>query len=177
LERWKANEHKFLFERLKAAAVGIARGMEYLHANKVAFRDLKPRNIGFDAATGTVKIFDFGLACEMEENKRGSPVGTIRYMAPEVASGQPYGLSCDVYSFGIILWQICSLRIKFVHKLKTKAAILHYVVIKGGRPSLKSLDSPKNIKKLIEGCWHPDPQCRPSFTNVCELLEDVLSVK
>ena len=151
-----------LLNRLETAAKGIARGMEYLHKNNILFRDLKPKNIGFDEATGAVKIFDFGLACEKDMGDRlNAAAGTPRFMAPEVISGKTYGLSCDVYSFGMVLYQICSLRMPCAtKKFKSKEDLFDYVVIQRRRPSLKSLSCPTSIKKLIKECWHPDPQRR-----------------
>lgn len=105
LERWRASKHKRLTHRLKTE-VSIVNGMEYLHKNDIVFRDLKPQNVGYDQATGKVKLLDFGLALELNEKSISkSAVGTPRYMAPEVALGEAYDFGCDVYPFGIVLWQ------------------------------------------------------------------------
>lgn len=52
LQRWRADEHKKLLNRSESTALGIVRGMEYLHENNIVFRDLKPRNIGYSESTG-----------------------------------------------------------------------------------------------------------------------------
>eukprot|EP00567_Pseudictyota_dubia_P017095 CAMPEP_0197436180 /NCGR_PEP_ID=MMETSP1175-20131217/3650_1 /TAXON_ID=1003142 /ORGANISM="Triceratium dubium, Strain CCMP147" /LENGTH=272 /DNA_ID=CAMNT_0042965409 /DNA_START=262 /DNA_END=1077 /DNA_ORIENTATION=+ len=95
-----------LFTRLKVAT-DISKGLAYLHSCSIVYRDLKPENIGFDT-DGKIKIFDFGLAKEIDNNggnkKMTGLIGTYRYMAPEVAKCDNYGLSADVYSFGILLW-------------------------------------------------------------------------
>eukprot|EP00568_Trieres_chinensis_P009063 CAMPEP_0183314746 /NCGR_PEP_ID=MMETSP0160_2-20130417/49439_1 /TAXON_ID=2839 ORGANISM="Odontella Sinensis, Strain Grunow 1884" /NCGR_SAMPLE_ID=MMETSP0160_2 /ASSEMBLY_ACC=CAM_ASM_000250 /LENGTH=93 /DNA_ID=CAMNT_0025480145 /DNA_START=1 /DNA_END=279 /DNA_ORIENTATION=- len=92
--------------------------MEYLHENRIVFRDLKPQNIGFDDKN-KVKIFDFGIARKLDPGDEKHPTGntgTLRYMAPEVAKCKNYGLEVDVYSFGMLLWEICKWKKPF-HKM------------------------------------------------------------
>jgi len=176
LRRWRNDKHDNLLDRLESTAVGIARGMEYLHENNIAIRDLKTRNIGYDKATGKVKLFDLGLACEIPPGEtQTSTVGTFRYLAPEVVLGYGYDLSCDVYSFGIVLWQICSLELKFAYKCNSRSDILEWVAKRGGRPSLKKLACPRRINRLIKECWHPDPQIRPSFKAISKRLEKIVA--
>jgi len=90
----------------------LARGLEHLHTYHVLHRDLKPGNIGFDAA-GTLKIFDFDLARVLPKSddqdetfQLTAKVGSPRYMAPEVVNGESYNLKADVYSFGLLAYQI-----------------------------------------------------------------------
>jgi serine/threonine protein kinase len=103
--------------RVSYAALGIAKGMEFLHQNRVIYRDLKPKNIGFDNG-GCVQIFDFGLARIIPKGSDGLRLtgltGTARYMAPEVARSDNYAFSADIYSFGILLWELCTLQTAFV---------------------------------------------------------------
>lgn len=79
-------------ERLRLVAVDVARGLEYLHSNRIIFRDLKPSNVGF-LREGTIKLFDFGLAREiLSDDHRMTPnTGSLRWMAPEVNKGEHYG--------------------------------------------------------------------------------------
>eukprot|EP00559_Dactyliosolen_fragilissimus_P000866 CAMPEP_0184868472 /NCGR_PEP_ID=MMETSP0580-20130426/30568_1 /TAXON_ID=1118495 /ORGANISM="Dactyliosolen fragilissimus" /LENGTH=286 /DNA_ID=CAMNT_0027369393 /DNA_START=173 /DNA_END=1030 /DNA_ORIENTATION=+ len=85
----------------------IAQALSYLHNNNILYRDLKPGNVGFDI-DGVTKLFDFGLAKEIEPSRQArlhtKMTGSLRYMAPEVATGEKYSTSVDVYSFGILLW-------------------------------------------------------------------------
>jgi serine/threonine protein kinase len=78
------------------------------------YRDLKPDNIGFDVR-GDVKLFDFGLSVEITDKhprtenglfKLSGNTGSLRYMAPEVALEKAYNHKVDVYSYGILLWQV-----------------------------------------------------------------------
>ena len=114
-------------------ALQISAALVYLHGKNVIFRDLKPDNVGFDVR-GDVKIFDFGLACVMPSN--GDPyedkfemsgAGSPRYMAPEVLVDEPYyNLKADVYTYGIVLWQMLSLQVPFL-EIKKKDELIDYV--------------------------------------------------
>jgi serine/threonine protein kinase len=76
----------------------LAKALEYVYSKNIIFRDVKPRNIGFDARS-TVKLFDFGLARDVKLYRLKGKAKLPLYMAPEVAlSEEEYGLPADVYS-------------------------------------------------------------------------------
>jgi serine/threonine protein kinase len=113
-KKYKVRLHDLMLERLRVAH-DIACGIEYMHDRRIMHRDIKSSNIGFDA-DGVAQIFDLGLARilppESERLHDGytmSRVGTRSNMAPEVADKRPYNFKADVYSFGIVLWEILSL--------------------------------------------------------------------
>jgi len=164
-------DDKFV-DRIESTAIGVARGMDYLHHHNVIFRDLKPDNIGFDA-NGTVKIFDFGVARDMEYVKKVGDrlrfTGTPRYMANEVGAGLEYGLEADVYSFGILLHQICTLKQPYA-RLRDIEAFQSKVVFGGDRPKLSLIKHPE-IRVLIEKCWDSIPSKRPTFEAITMILE------
>jgi len=180
--RFSNVEKKFDFVkmRLQDVALGIVKGMEYLHSKRVIYRDLKPANIGFDTVNDRIKIFDFGLSrvglCN-EEGANGklnrdmtTKIGTPKYMAPEIARGDAdYGYSVDVYSFSIVFWQLVTNRIAF-EKMSSTSKLSVMIAEQHLRPSLKyvKLDS---LKELIETCWSNDPDDRPTFTTIREKLE------
>ncbi|ONK70097.1 uncharacterized protein A4U43_C05F30230 [Asparagus officinalis] len=100
-------EHKSLpLEKLIAISLQIARGMEYIHSQGIIHRDLKPENILFDQ-NSCVKIADFGIACEEAYcDVFTEDPGTYRWMAPEMIKHKHYGRKVDVYSFGLLLWEM-----------------------------------------------------------------------
>jgi serine/threonine protein kinase len=137
--------------------------------------DLKSANIGFDES-GTVKIFDFGIARDMRVvAKSGKPLGfagTPRYMASEIIAGSKgYDLSADVYSFGILLWEIATCRDPY-ESIVSLTQLRRHAVIEGRRPPVAAVRN-ASLRKLIDQCWDPNPQNRPSMTEVCRRLDDI----
>eukprot|EP00934_Nitzschia_sp_Nitz4_P000585 Nitzschia sp. Nitz4//scaffold190_size42200//30078//33516//NITZ4_007394-RA/size42200-processed-gene-0.52-mRNA-1//-1//CDS//3329540150//585//frame0 len=139
-KEYKEKQNNLLVERIETA-LKVAVVIEYLHDQNILFRDLKPDNIGFDAK-GMLKLFDFGLAreakeCDALENgtyKMSGHTGSRRYMAPEVARGKAYNKSVDVYSFGILLWEMCSLEKPYMGYSSKRH--MKDVVLGGERPKM-----------------------------------------
>lgn len=167
-----------LTERLKVA-LEVAEAMQYLHAWKVVYRDLKPQNVGFDK-DGVLKLYDFGLATELKHPPENGKyeltggAGSIRYMAPEVALGDPYDSSVDVYSFGILLYEVTSLRKPF--EGYDANAHMQQVVLAGERPHLPYW-FPEALHVLIETCWAQDSAERPPFQEIVEALAPLVEVE
>lgn len=177
----KDTQRSMLKERLQIA-LQVANVMEHLHGMKIVFRDLKPDNIGFDK-NGTLKLFDFGLAKEEKASDCLSPgkykmtgrTGSRRYMAPEVANDYPYDKSVDVYSFGILLWEICALEKPFYRYSSQRH--MREVVIGGDRPKMDSSYTtqwPTSLQSLMKSCWSSEVLNRPSFSVVKQNLESIL---
>ena len=144
------------------------------------YRDLKPENAGFDIY-GNVKLFDFGLAKELQLKHRigedlykaSGRTGTRRYMSPEVALCKPYGKSTDVYSFGILLWECLALKQPFEGMDIEKHAKL---VVKGDkRPPIPN-SWPLFIKLLTSESWAANRLDRPDFNQICSILKGELAV-
>ena len=86
-------------------ALDIANGMAYLHSRQVIHRDLKPSNVLL-TRDRRAKISDFGMSVANQGQELTAETGTYRYMAPEVIRHESYSSNADVYSFGILLWQL-----------------------------------------------------------------------
>lgn len=149
-------------------ALDIARGMEYLHSQGVIHRDLKSENLLF---TGDMclKVVDFGIACEeINCDYLNEDRGTYRWMAPEVINHKPHNRKADVYSFGIVLWEIITGRAPYEDITPVQAAFA--VVHKNARPTFPE-HCPFAIQKLIEKCWVQNPEKRPEFWEIVSILE------
>ena len=161
------------------AAYDVARALRYLHEQQIVYRDLKPQNIAFDVR-GDVRVFDFGLAKELvDEDLINLPddynatgmTGSRRWMPPEVYFFEVYGLSADVYSYGLLLWNLCYLETPFGDNL-TLNGLHSRVMLKGERPKrLYSKVIKDEIWSLMSMCWSKDRPERPSFEITCEVLK------
>jgi serine/threonine protein kinase len=125
---------------------------------------------------GDVKIFDFGLAKELDPSLRhgctefyelSGNTGSLRYMSPEVARCEPYNLTADVYSFGLLLWQVCSLLLPYDGMNRQDHSDL--VVYGNERPQLDSAWSTP-LRILMKRAWEPDPSVRPSMESIYKIL-------
>ena len=108
----KAKRKELMFERIDRTVIGIAEGMRHLHSHDIVLRDLKPGNVGYDSQLN-VRLFDFGMARKVDECIDDEICGSPRYMAPEVMEGKGYSLKVDVYSFAIVLYELCTLEVPF----------------------------------------------------------------
>ena len=165
-------EQEFWIERV-SVILDLATALHYLHQLNIVYRDIKPDNIGFDVR-GDVKIFDFGLAKELDPTTKDddgfynmtADTGSPRYMAPEVFQGKRYNESVDVYSFSILMWQILKLQTPFEGYTMT---LLKKKVMDGNtRPKCDPKWSPQ-IRELIQNGWGI-PKNRPSMDEVIEIL-------
>uniref|UniRef100_A0A7S1GIQ0 Protein kinase domain-containing protein n=1 Tax=Cyclophora tenuis TaxID=216820 RepID=A0A7S1GIQ0_CYCTE len=145
-------------------ALEIAQGLAYLHKHRVMYRDLKPDNVGLK--DGHVKILDFGLATTDIQARECA--GSRRYMAPEVVLRKRYTKAVDVYSFGILLYYICSLQKPF--ELYSTKDHFEKVVLGGERPTVPTW-WPKSLQRLVTQCWSPFPSDRPAMEDVVRQLQ------
>uniref|UniRef100_A0A7S4VFL1 Protein kinase domain-containing protein n=1 Tax=Ditylum brightwellii TaxID=49249 RepID=A0A7S4VFL1_9STRA len=159
--------------RLEEVVLGIAEGLGFMHSKRVMYRDLKPGNVGF-TYSGTVKIFDFGLAVRLSEGtKLQGKAGTVRYMAPEISRNKPYDLSADVFSFAVLLWQIITSRTPFEKEIPKLDFGPPKVIPEGKRPNLKYVEN-QDIGQLLEVCWAENPSQRWNFDNITMELRRIV---
>lgn len=150
-------------------ALDVARGMEHLHSLLYIHRDLKSDNL-LIAADKSIKIADFGVArIEVQSEGMTPETGTYRWMAPEMIQSRSYNHKVDVYSFGIVLWELVTGMLPFHNMTAVQAAFA--VVNRGLRPTIPR-DCPPALEEIMRRCWDANPEVRPSFSEVVILLED-----
>ena len=155
-------------------ALEIAQALEEAHEKGIIHRDLKPANVKI-APEGTVKVLDFGLAkalepqlseqelaksptLTLEATQEGIVLGTAAYMSPEQARGQVVDKRTDIWSFGLVLFEMLTGQGLYAGKsfTETLAAVIHQ------EPSLDQLpkDTPWKIRELLERCLRKDHKMR-----------------
>ncbi|KAL6063803.1 vascular endothelial growth factor receptor 1 [Balamuthia mandrillaris] len=182
--------------QLLQLAMGIAAGMDHLEANNVIHRDLSLRNILLEIR-GTqreyiAKVSDFGLAKKtlsdrrrtlMEESQRGTLIGgpvrriPLRWTAPEAIESNKFTFKSDVWSFGIVLWELYSFGdTPFSalgvgsNTLDTEALLRH---LKEGYRMPRPEECPEEVYKIMTDCWSLLPQFRPTFKDICLKLQAI----
>ncbi|CAH1182641.1 unnamed protein product [Phyllotreta striolata] len=164
---------------LIAWAFQIARGMEYLASRKVLHGDLAARNVLL-SEENVVKICDFGLAKSMYKNdnykKRGDCPLPIKWMAIESIRDRVFSTQSDVWSFGIVLWELFSLGRTPYPGMEADERLYHKLV--DGYRLESPQYAPNDMYDIMTKCWSVKPTTRPSFTKLTEkigtLLEDTL---
>jgi len=163
-------------------ALQVANGMEYLHKRapaKLLHRDLKSSNVLlYSTATQpeeqTLKISDFGLARARQEEQRSlsqeqfSAAGTYAWMAPESIRSNNFSPFSDVWSFGVLVWEILTGEIPYrgLEPLQVAFSVAH----RNMRLPIPS-SIPATLSKLMTRCWEEESQMRPEFDVIRELLE------
>ncbi len=162
--------HKLPLFKLLALMAQVADGMTFVHSKDFIHRDIKSSNLLIDKELWICKIADFGVCCHNEDEVSGE-TGTYRYMAPEVIQHHQYSTPVDVYSFGIVLWEIVVRKTPFEGLTPMQAAF--GVAKQGLRPELPQ-DAPQDLCSLINRCWRDAPESRPTFAEVCRFLPTVM---
>ncbi|XP_062007773.1 serine/threonine-protein kinase EDR1-like isoform X3 [Rosa rugosa] len=144
----------------------ICRGLMCIHRMKIVHRDLKSANCLVNKHWA-VKICDFGLSRMMTEAnmKDSSSAGTPEWMAPELIRNEPFTEKCDIFSFGVIMWELCTLNRPWEGVPPER--VVYAVANEGSR-----LDIPDNpLGRLISDCW-TEPHLRPTCDEILSRLVD-----
>ncbi len=154
--------------------IGIqcAEALDYAHSQHVVHRDIKPSNIMYDAESRQIKITDFGIAriSDASRTKTGTVLGTPNYMSPEQCMGKHVDGRSDLFSLGVVLYQLCSGGLPF--KGESMATLMYAIVhdapidVKKYRP-----DIPPTLRKVIHNAIGKKPEKRyPNGKKMAEHL-------
>lgn len=148
-------------------ALGIAYAMEHVHSKNYIHRDLKSLNILLNEDDYPF-VCDFGISRNIIQGIMTGSIGTPQWMAPEVISSQHYDAKADVYSYGIILWELLMNEVPF--RGLQPVQVMMSVVSRKNRPMIPP-DRQGSLAKFIKACWDNDPKVRPSFESIVAAFE------
>jgi serine/threonine protein kinase len=153
---------------LVSANQGIAVGMAYVHSTGIIHRDLNPRNVLLDA-NHLPRICDFGSRrlFGTETTMTAAPAFTPCYGAPELYMEEDYNEQVDVYSFGVMLYELATGTLAF--RGLTQYQLVNRLLVQQRREAIPATVTPF-ARDLIERCWQQDTASRPSFSEICSLL-------
>jgi len=189
---WKGNAEKPVEKRLyeknnnvvfkMRLAVQISEAVEYLHSEKIVYRDLKPENVGF-ISDERVQLFDFGLSRDLPSHESSrlpsgeavylmSRAGSPRYMAPEVKNTGLYNLKADVYTWAIMCYELLSMK-KSYQGWSTEE-LEERVYRNGVRPPLHNTDLPLVVQDMLVNAWEHDVAERWTMEQACSNAKKTL---
>jgi len=157
-----------------STAVQIAKAMEHVHSLGIVHRDLKPQNV-YITKTGVAKLMDFGIAKTNQTSmtKTGFTVGTPSYMPPEQVLGKNVNFQSDIYSFGILLFELITGTKPLAGDTVERVfwQILNEPIDLG---PLRAAGTPEPVVELVQQCTAKDQAARPqSFTEIRQMLESL----
>ncbi len=148
-----------LIEKLQIL-IGIAYGLEYAHNAGIVHRDVKPGNIRI-LSDGTVKLMDFGIAklAATGSNRTGRNMGTLAYLAPERILEQPVDARADIFSFGVVAYELLAGRRPFEGEIEEE--LFHSIVSADPVPlSEIALDVPPALASIVDRALQKAPEDR-----------------
>lgn len=158
------------FKESASIAIQVARGIEDAHNKNIIHRDIKPQNI-IISTDGKVKVTDFGIAKATSSNTISSDVmGSVHYASPEQARNGFVDGRSDIYSLGIVMFEMVTGRVPFDGDT-TVAVALQHLQEEIARPSIYAPDLPISFEKIILKCTQKTPDRR--YQTIEELLTDI----
>jgi len=167
-------EKTFSIEEVLRLALQLGEGLKTAHARGIVHRDIKSDNIKV-TAEGLVKIMDFGLAKlrgVAKITRTGTTLGTLQYMSPEQAQGRQVDERSDIFSFGVVLYEMVTGRLPFSGD--NEAALIHAVVNATPEPMARyKAKVPEGLERVVEKALAKDREER--YQHVDELIADLKS--
>lgn len=159
--------HLTSVQKLKMA-LDTAKAMNYLHSLKppVLHRDLKTLNLLVDENMG-IKVCDFGMTKTKKNHWATTQCGTTQWMAPEILRNERYDEKADVFSFGIVMWEMLTRQPPY--KGLDPMTVASKVLQQGYRPEIPP-DTHPQYERLVRECWESKPKKRPNFEDIVERL-------
>ncbi|RIA78715.1 kinase-like domain-containing protein, partial [Glomus cerebriforme] len=168
------NEGSFEWKERVRLAIQIAEGLLYLHEElNIAHRDLHTKNILIN--NGDIKISDFGLSKNLDSkmSSKNNLYGILPFIDPYKLKNMKFELNkrSDIYSLGMVLWEISSCRMPFPH-LKNEEVCLFFYILNGLKEEFIR-GTPMGYLDIYTNCWHSDPDSRPLIDQVLFQLKSV----
>jgi len=167
-------EKELSISRVLNLAIQISKGLSKAHQEGIIHRDVKPSNIVIDS-DGNPKLLDFGLAAMQgaeQLTKTGSTLGTVAYMSPEQAHGHSVDHRTDIWSFGVVLYEMLTGKLPF--RGERDLAIVHAILNDRAEPPRQfRQDIPPELEKIVLRALEKDVSSR--YSTVHELCEDLIS--
>uniref|UniRef100_A0A8C5KKD7 Fibroblast growth factor receptor n=1 Tax=Jaculus jaculus TaxID=51337 RepID=A0A8C5KKD7_JACJA len=169
-------EEQMTFKDLVSSTYQLARGMEYLASQKCIHRDLAARNV-LVTENNVMKIADFGLARDINNidyyKKTTNGRLPVKWMAPEALFDRVYTHQSDVWSFGVLMWEIFTLGGSPYPGIPVEEL---FKLLKEGHRMDKPANCTNELYMMMRDCWHAVPSQRPTFKQLVEDLDRILTL-
>ncbi|MBR1629615.1 MAG: Stk1 family PASTA domain-containing Ser/Thr kinase, partial [Lachnospiraceae bacterium] len=170
LKTYISKKGQLSYNEVISIAIQVGRGIEAAHKKGIIHRDIKPQNIMI-SKEGKVKVTDFGIAHAVSSNTVSADLmGSVHYSSPEQARNGYVTYSSDIYSLGIVMYEMCTGRVPFDGETTVAIAIQH-LQSEMQPPSVYAPNLPISLEKIIRKCTMKSPDRR--YASIDELLVDL----